>query len=295
MNSRIFQGATSHCRHAPRRHAFEYRMFWLAIDLDELPALDRDLRLFRHNRRSLVSILDRDYGGPGEGDIQHRIRQHLERAGLHDPIGRIELMTIPRIAGYVFNPVSFYLCFSPDGTIRALVAEVRNTFGEMHHYASRLEHEDPTNPGTLQCRVPKQFYVSPFFRGDGEYHIRISKSEDEFSISISLHEHTGLVFSASLQGEGEELNSQNLSRTLRRLPFFAITIMTRIHWQAFRLYFAGRLPMFEKPPPSHPSTVPVSHSPWWLRLRTAVVRLAARRRPPSCLQSDIGVSPKDLQ
>lgn len=268
-------------------------MFWMAIDLDELTDLDRDLRFFGHNRRALVSILDRDYGGQGEGDIQNRIYEHLERAGIQEPIDHIELMTIPRIVGYVFNPVSFYLCSSPEGSIRVLIAEVRNTFGEMHHYVSRLEPEDQSDPLTLHCRIPKQFYVSPFFRVDGEYCICIKKSGKDFSIDISLHDQTGLVFSASMMGEGQELNSRNLRRTLVRAPFFALTIMTKIHWQALKLYFTRRLVMFEKPPPSHPSTLTVSHSPWWMRLRIACVRLAARRRPPSYLHSKTVVPPED--
>tara|TARA_R110002072_G_scaffold42064_12_gene118121 strand:+ start:68820 stop:69701 length:882 start_codon:yes stop_codon:yes gene_type:complete len=292
MNSQIFSGATIHCRHSPQRHAFEYKMFWLSIDLDELPKLDREIGLFRHNARALVSILDRDYGGLADGDIKQRIGQHLERAGIDEPLGRVELMTIPRIAGYVFNPVSFYLCSSPEGTIYALVAEVRNTFGEMHHYVTRLE-PDPTNPSAYACRIPKQFYVSPFFRVDGEYHIRMEKSGEEFSISISLHDHTGLAFSASMFGQGQELNTRNLRRTLCRLPFFALTIMTKIHWQALKLYFGRRLGMFEKPPPSHPATLPASNTPWWLRLRSALVRLAARQRPPSSLQSDNNFSRDD--
>ncbi len=291
MNSRVFSGSTAHCRHAPRRHAFKYRMFWLAIDLDELPVLDRDLSMFRHNHRALVSILDRDYGGPGEGDIKQRIVNHLKGAGLDEPIGRVELMTIPRIVGYVFNPVSFYLCSLPEGTLYALVAEVRNTFGEMHHYVARLEPEDPadsTDSSAHVCRIPKQFYVSPFFRVEGEYHIRMEKSGDEFSINIRLHDHTGLVLTASMCGEGQELNTRNLRRTLCRLPFFAFTIMARIHWQALKLFFVRRLAMFKKPAPSHPSTITVSNTPWWLRLRTALVSLAARRRHPSSLQSETG-------
>lgn len=270
-------------------------MFWMSIDLDELSKLDRKLRYFGHNRKTLISILDRDYGGPGEGDIQHRIRKHLERAGIDEIIDQIELMTIPRIVGYVFNPVSFYLCSTADGTIRTLVAEVRNTFGEMHHYVASLEPDDQENPTALECRISKQFYVSPFLRNEGEYHIHMKKTGEEFSINISLHEHTGLVFSASMHGTGQELNSSNLRRALLRLPFFAMSIMTRIHLQALRLYFRRRLTMFEKPPLSHPSSVPASHFPWWLRLRTAVVRLGASRRPLSCQRSDIGVPPKDSQ
>lgn len=290
MKSRIYQGMTSHCRFAPRRHVFRYRMFWFAIDLDELSLLDKAIRFFRHNHAALVSVHDRDYGGKGDGDIQQRIREHLQHAGLDEPIERVELVTIPRIFGYVFNPVSFYLCISPNGQIRNLVAEVRNTFGEMHHYVANLETADSDETETLECRIPKEFYVSPFFRVDGEYHIRIESTEKHLRISVDLHDDTGHVFSASMDGESREMTSHNLLRTVCRMPFFALTIMTKIHWQAIRLYFARGLSMFEKPTPSHSSTTPCSDPPWWMRLRTACVHKAARSRPQINLNPEAGVS-----
>lgn len=281
MNSRIYQGATTHCRFSPRRHEFKYRMFWLGIDLDELPMLDHNLKIFGYNRRALVSLHDRDYAGGRKGDINECIREIIAREDVREPVNRIELFTIPRIAGYVFNPVSFYLCSSPEGMIKILVAEVRNTFGEMHHYVAHLEGDDSDNFETLLCTIPKKFFVSPFFNVDGEYQVRLRRASDEFSISINLIEENQCVFSASMNGVGKELNSENLNGTLLRLPLFALMIMSRIHWQAIQLYFARRLRMFEKPAPSHPSTVPASRMPWWVRLRTSVVQSAARRRPPS--------------
>lgn len=280
---------TSHCRFAPRRHAFRYRMFWFAIDLDELPLLDKTIRFFRHNHAALVSIHDRDYGGKSDGDIQQRIRKHLEDVGIDEPVERIELITIPRVAGYVFNPVSFFLCISATGQIRNLVAEVRNTFGEIHHYVGTLEPSDSGDPDLLECRIPKEFYVSPFFRVNGEYHIRIKSTENRLRISVDLHDDTGHVFSASMDGESREMTSRNLLQTICRMPFFALTIMTKIHWQAIRLYFARGLRMFEKPTPTHPSTTPSSNPQWWMRLRTACVQKAVRSRSSVSLNPEVGI------
>jgi DUF1365 family protein len=295
MNSRIYQGETVHCRHKPRQHAFKYRMFWMSIDLNELPILDRDIRSFGYNRRSLVSLYDRDYGGQGTGDINECIREILTREGVHETVERIELVTIPRVAGYVFNPVSFYLCFCPNDLITTLVAEVRNTFGEMHHYVAKLESDDHDPLESLQCTIPKEFYVSPFFNVNGEYQVRLQRAQDKFTITISLFEESECVFTASMNGNGRELNSKNLNRTLSRLPFFALTIMTRIHWQAIKLYFARGLRLFEKPAVSHTSTLTESHLPWWIRLRTTVVQSVARRRPPMTLDSESIVPTKDSQ
>ena len=41
---------------------------------------------------------------------------------------------MPRILGYVFNPLSVYFCYAHDGALRAILYEVNNTFGERHSY-----------------------------------------------------------------------------------------------------------------------------------------------------------------
>ncbi len=51
--SALYDGVVIHRRFAPRVHRLRYRLFQLLIDLDELPMLDRDLRLFGHNRFAL--------------------------------------------------------------------------------------------------------------------------------------------------------------------------------------------------------------------------------------------------
>ena len=44
------------------------------------------------------------------------------------------LLTFPRVLGFGFYPVSFWYCFHADGTPRAVLAEVHNTFGGHHNY-----------------------------------------------------------------------------------------------------------------------------------------------------------------
>jgi DUF1365 family protein len=282
VRSQIFHGETVHCRHQPRRHAFRYRMFWLAINPDELPDLDRSIGGFGHNRAALASIHDRDYGGPGPGSVREKTAGRVRQAGVAEPIERITLMTIPKILGYVFNPVNFYLCHDGDDRIVAFVAEVRNTFGEMHHYVM-----EPAGPGgndgaNLDFRLPKQFYVSPFCGTGGEYAVRLKTRNDRFDITITLYEDGRPVFTATMRGAGRPLTTRRLLRTLGRLPLFAATIMWRIHWQALLLRWKKRVPLFAKPAPSHPATLPAQRSSVWYRLRAAVLlRLHTAKPPPS--------------
>ncbi len=50
-----------HARFLPKPHRFVYRIFMLAVDLDELPLLDRNLHLFSVNRPNLYAFREVDF------------------------------------------------------------------------------------------------------------------------------------------------------------------------------------------------------------------------------------------
>lgn len=275
MKSAIFQGRTTHTRHLPKRHAFAYRLFWLALELDELVELDRTVRGFGFNRRALVSVRDADHGGPGAGDIRSRIEARVREAGVEEPVARWTLVTIPRVAGYVFNPVSFYLGRADDGGLAVVVAEVRNTFGEMHHYVAR-PRPDPAVEGCWRFGFPKVFYVSPFLKVDGRYELTLRTADDQFDLAIDLLRREVPWLSATLTGRSRTLTGAALAGTLARLPWCAATIMLRIHWQALRLWAWRRIGTYLKTPPQNPATIPSPRPNFWHRLRGRLVAAAAR-------------------
>ena len=57
-----YVGSVVHRRLTPRPHRFRYSLYWLLIDLDELPRLDGAMKLFGHNRRAPFTLSDRDHG-----------------------------------------------------------------------------------------------------------------------------------------------------------------------------------------------------------------------------------------
>lgn len=289
MRSRIVRGETRHVRHEPVAHAFRYPVFWLAIDLDELDVLDRRIFGFGVNRRRLVSVRDRDYGGAGSGTIADRVRARIAEAGLDVEIDRILMCTFPQVAGYVFRPVTFYLCDDADGRLVALVAEVRNTFGEMHHYAVATQPVD--GGAAYEASFPKRFYVSPFFDTDGAYVVRVSREEESLTISVELQRGSDIVFAAVMRGTGRPFTSAGLAMTLARFPLFAATVMVRIKWQAIQLYFRRGLPVHDKPAPDHASTTSLSPRSWWVRLREAVIRRA--RQAPAAARSNLALPEED--
>ena len=134
MRSRIYVGHVTHARLEPVGHSFRYPAFVFAVDVDELPELDRRLRLFAHNRRGVFSLRDGDYLGSPDGDLRTKLAERIDAAGAEIPLARIELVTTPRVIGHTFNPASFYYCYANDGRLSGIVVEVNNTFGEAHLY-----------------------------------------------------------------------------------------------------------------------------------------------------------------
>jgi DUF1365 family protein len=169
-----------HHRFAPRAHRFVYRIFYFALDLDELPALHRRLRLFSFNRANVFTFRDRDFLPSNEpihratnrlppqsapessSPLKTRVLAFFAAHGVTlDADARVQLVTLPRLCGHQFNPVSFYFCFDAGGAPRGAIAEVTNTFREVKAYFIPIARRTD-KPAIFQLRVPKHFYVSPF-------------------------------------------------------------------------------------------------------------------------------------
>jgi DUF1365 family protein len=121
------------------------------------------------NRGAPVSFFDADHGdgrGPERGGATAWLDALLQSHGVHDATGPLWLHTYPRVLGYTFKPVSFWYCHRPDGTLRAIVAEVNNTFGERHCYLL----DNPVYGRELNA--DKRFHVSPFCEVEGRYRFR---------------------------------------------------------------------------------------------------------------------------
>ena len=164
-----------HHRFAPKAHRFDYRIFMFALDLDELDVLDRKLRFFSFNRRNAYSFREKDFLPTDEtahnpstatisdptancrsSSLKARVTACLARSGIDLTGGRVMLVTLPRVFGYLFNPVSFYFCYDREGQPVASIAEVTNTFKEMKPFVlGPGTRTDATGPATFSLRLPK--------------------------------------------------------------------------------------------------------------------------------------------
>ena len=245
MNSRIYRGKVMHARRSPVSHRWVFPFYFYAIDLDELPELERRVRGFGFNHWRPVCLREQDYLR-GSGPFREQLSEFI------DPreVDRVILVTVARFLARTFNPVSFYYCLRSDGTPACMVAEVNNTFGERHLYLLEGGEKFP-----LRCRHDKQFHVSPFNSMDGHYEFSFSKPDDHLNIEIRLVRNDTVIMDAALWGAGKPLTTGALWRTLLRHPFTAGLTMPRIIWQAALLHYKRKLPIFHKPAPFSSMTI----------------------------------------
>lgn len=237
MRSALYTGTVMHARLAPKENVFRYRVCFYLLDLDELPELDRRLRLFGWNRPSFVTLRDRDHID---------VRAFLRDRGIDVDGGRILLLTNLRVLGYVFNPASFFYCYGGDGSLACIVAEVSNTFGERHPYLLSPANQVP-DERRYSYLHEKRLHVSPFFSLDQEYRWWFSEPGDEVHVRIALTEDAERLFYATLSGRREPLTNASLAWALVRYPLMPQRVISLIHLQALRLWLK-RVPFFHKPP-----------------------------------------------
>lgn len=115
FSSALFPGHVMHARFKPKAHRLAYRIYSLLLDLDELDALDRKLRLFSVDRFNLFSFHRRDRGDGSKMELRNQIENAMTAAGMTVDGGPIRLLTMPRILGWAFNPLSVFSATAGTG------------------------------------------------------------------------------------------------------------------------------------------------------------------------------------
>ncbi len=237
-------GSVMHARRFPAQNRFVYPLFYLRLPLTRLEALDGPL--FGVNRPRPISFRYRDHGARDGSHPLVWVRRVLARAGVAAD-GEVVLQTMPRLFGFVFNPVSFWFCHDRAGELRAVLCEVNNTFGERHNYLVAHPDGRPIRPGET-LRADKVFHVSPFFPVRGEYRFRFSRRGRVGAVAIDYHEGGRLALATRLSGAEHPLAAGMLARALTQFPLMTLAVVARIHWQALRLWLR-HVPFHRKPEP----------------------------------------------
>lgn len=244
---RLYFSRVMHRRLFPVQYRFEYPVFSLLLDLDALDRVPRPLRIGpkRGWWPGLVRFDPRDHGPRDGSPLRPWAEALLAAQGIDLAGGRIRLLAMPRVLGYGFNPLSLWYCEHRDGTLRAVIAEVSNTFGERHCYV--LAQGGAPIPWPLRASADKRFYVSPLMEVQGGYHFRLSEPDHHLAVLIRQFDDAGrLKLVATQTGPGEPLTGAALWRALRRTPLLTFKVMAAIHWQALKIWLAGA-PYVPKP------------------------------------------------
>ena len=281
MRSALYEGTLLHVRTTPARNVFRYPVCFYALDLDELPELDRRLRLFGYNRRNVVTFRDDDHLGLADRPVKENLLAYLGRSGIELAGGRIVLVTNLRLLGYVFNPVSYFYCYGADGALAAIVAEVGNTFGERHPYL--LTSENQVQNGSRRVyEHAKRMHVSPFFGMDQTYRFSFTEPGEQIHAGVGIIENGARPFWAELTGRRRPLTNASLARALTRYPLMSQQVIGLIHWQAVKLAMK-RVPLHRKPRFARardpPSTLPTLARSRKLISHGGLVE-RSRNRPP---------------
>lgn len=247
----LYTGTVIHRRIKPKAHKLRYRVFWTLLDLDELPVLGKALRLFSLERFNLFGFYTADHGDGSPAPLRIQAEKHLMNASIDLDGGKIKLLCMPRILGFVFNPISVYYCYRRYGDLAALIYEVHNTFGQRHSYVIPV---DATSGEALEQRCLKSFYVSPFMDMEISYTFRIQKPAAHVALTIQGADAQGPVIVASLAGQRRALTDRTLLTTFFLFPLLTLTVMAGIHWEALKLWIKG-MRLRPRPPAPGPVTI----------------------------------------
>lgn len=248
MYSCIYEGTVRHRRFRPRPNMFRYRLFFMFLDLAELPNVFEIHPLWSCEQFNLAFFRRRDHFGDPAIPLDKAVRDLVEdRLGCR-PDGPIRLLTHLRYFGHCFNPASFYYCYdAADKRLETIVVEIHNTpWGERYCYVFGAGQNEHPIKNWRRYQFLKSFHVSPFIDMDIHYDWRFREPHDSLQVHLIDYQRGTKLFDASLSLHRREITRSSLTRMLIRYPMMTGKVITMIYWQALRLVLK-KTPFFTHP------------------------------------------------
>ena len=259
----LFTGRVTHVRHVAPVTKFSYRIWMLSVDLDRLDEVVISSRLFRRRRFAPISLHEADHGPRDGTALRSWVTAKLRDAGLADAAARIHFLCIPRVFGFAFNPIAFFFCHDAEGRLRAVLHQVKNTFGDQYGYLMPVAEADAAPGAVVRQDARKRLHVSPFFDMEGGYRFSFAAPDfaadaTDFTLAIRYGTETERRLTASMRLHGTPLTDGALLRVIAAMPLMPLKVVTAIHAQAIRLWWRGA--RFHRAPqaPTEPLTPGVS-------------------------------------
>ena len=231
---KLFKGIISHKRIGRIEHTFNNTIISILLDLknnnSNLPMF------FSTNKLNLLSWLASDHGlrvkNSDRNDLYEFIINLISKSGSkRKEISDIKLLTFPKTLGYGFNPLSVYFCYNSSNILTYSVFEVRNTFGDIHHYIL-----NETNKSEVKQKVLKKLFVSPFYKNRGHYNLYANYLKNNINTSVEYIMNHNTVFSAYMKAEEINFNNLNILKSIFYLAIYPGKIWLNIHFQALIIW-----------------------------------------------------------
>lgn len=233
----LYRTRVAHRRRVAPFYRFVYRLFHLLVDVDRIDEAAARLRFFSHNRFNVLSFHDRDHADGRASALRDWAEGLLHTQGISLEGGRIRLLCLPRVLGFAFNPIGLWYCEHRDGSLRAVIAEVRNTFGEKHAYLLAsgnrpLAYDSPQDK-------EKCFHVSPFFDLVGRYRFVLGEPGERLRVVIHETRDGVPILDATLAGERREFTDAAIAASVAAMPWMTVKVVLGIHWEALKIWLRG--------------------------------------------------------
>lgn len=234
LNS-IYIGKVFHERHMPFNHKFTYNVFSVFVNIDDLPKLNSTLKYFSFNRWNVLSLYNKDHAKRDGSDIRPWIEQAGYEKGIDLKNTQIFMLGFPRLWGFVFNPITILFCYDVDNSLKAILYEVKNTFGQQHGYLEAITDDEKI----IKQEAQKVFHVSPFIQMDCTYKFRLKAPDTKLDVAIHQFQPDGKILTANWNGDQKPLTDAQILKAVLTHPLMTFKVVAGIHWEALKLWIKG--------------------------------------------------------
>ena len=237
INIKLFEGLINHNRTGKINHFFKNKINAILLDIKKDNNDNyKKPSFFSTDKFNFFGWSASDHGprkkGTNKDDLYEYILSLITNSSYDkNKIKDIKLLTFPKVFGYGFNPLSVYFCYNSTNLLVHTVFEVKNTFGDIHHYVLKN-----TDKKVITQRVLKKLFVSPFYNKKGYYNLYANHIDKKIITSVEYVMNNNTVFFASMNLKEIQFNNLNILKSICKLIVFPGKIWINIHLQAFLLW-----------------------------------------------------------